>query len=779
VAWLARLANELFSKAPGGALPVPVPPAFGVVAHPALGSPSPTADTVPALALSPALANGVPVVNAALPVSSTALAQRQPAPAVGPDGVREDDLRDLLHSLGSALAFVPPAQTAPRSSGVGAIAPQLGEVERNVGISANRRVESVPPDFAPSAPLSQPPQDARRVFGAPTVSPTAPREPALEELPPKPGIASVTSPFSLPQASSDFQMPQVPSLGPKAPYLGTHSLATTSPDASAVLPEPARRGTTDAERLPGTESLAPPSSPEMGAAPAAPLPPAASTSLARPTSAVPAPNLADPFGWSPVPGAASAPHVPLVPHGGVDPATALDAARTAAGSFPGAGIAGPKDARAPERALLEPFAFQPDMLPAPASTRRILDPHAVRREFPILAERVHGKPLVWFDNAATTQKPRAVIERIRQFYEHENSNIHRAAHALAARATDAYEGAREKVRRFLNAGSEREIVFVRGATEGLNLVAKSIARRRVQAGDEIVLTWLEHHANIVPWQQLCAETGAKLRVAPVDDDGQIVLEEFEKLLNSRTQVVSMTHVSNALGTITPLRQMIALAHRHGALAVVDAAQSVSHMRVDVQALDCDVLVFSGHKRFAPTGIGAVWARLDLLENSPPWQGGGNMIADVRFERTIYQPPPARFEAGTGNIADAVGLGAAIDYLEDLGMDAIGAYEHDLLVYATERLREVPRLRLIGTAREKASVLSFVMGDLPTEQVGAALDKEGIAVRSGHHCAQPILRRFGLESTVRPSLAFYNTREEVDLLVRTLLRIESDARAQGR
>ncbi|MFT3850226.1 MAG: family 2A encapsulin nanocompartment cargo protein cysteine desulfurase [Propionivibrio sp.] len=406
------------------------------------------------------------------------------------------------------------------------------------------------------------------------------------------------------------------------------------------------------------------------------------------------------------------------------------------------------------------------------ATARPFDPRSIRNDFPILREQVNGRPLIWLDNAATTQKPQAVIDRLAYFYEHENSNIHRAAHTLAARATDAYESAREKVRAFVNAGSAEEIIFVRGTTEGINLVAKSWGARNVGAGDEIVVSWLEHHANIVPWQQLAAEKGARLRVAPVDDDGQIILEEYEKLLNARTRIVAITQVSNALGTITPVREMAQAAHRHGALVLVDGAQSVSHMRTDVQALDADFFVFSGHKVFGPTGIGVVYGKKAILDETPPWQGGGNMIADVTFEKTLYQPAPAKFEAGTGNIADAVGLGAALDYVGALGIENIARYEHELLAYGTRVLRTVPGLRLIGTAKEKAGVLSFVLEGFKTEEVGALLDKEGIAVRSGHHCAQPILRRFGLESTVRPSLAPYNTCEDLDALVTALLRIRN-------
>lgn len=402
--------------------------------------------------------------------------------------------------------------------------------------------------------------------------------------------------------------------------------------------------------------------------------------------------------------------------------------------------------------------------------RTSFDVQAIRRDFPILAERVNGKPLVWFDNAATTQKPQAVIDRLSNFYAHENSNIHRAAHELAARATDAYEGARNTVARFLGARSSDEIVFVRGATEGINLVANTFGRKYIGAGDEIIVSQLEHHANIVPWQQLAAEVGAKIRVIPVDDTGQIILEEYVKLLCPRTRLVAITQVSNALGTVTPVAEVIALAHGAGARVLVDGAQSVSHLRVNVQALDADFFVFSGHKIFGPTGIGVVYGKKDLLETLPPWQGGGNMIADVTFDKTIYQPAPARFEAGTGNIADAVGLGAALDYVERIGLESIARYEHDLLVYATRGLSAIPGLRLIGTAAHKASVLSFVLPGYRTEEVGNALNQEGIAVRSGHHCAQPILRRFGVEATVRPSLAFYNTVDEVDLLVATVQRL---------
>ena len=416
-----------------------------------------------------------------------------------------------------------------------------------------------------------------------------------------------------------------------------------------------------------------------------------------------------------------------------------------------------------------PGAATPLFLPS------TFDVHAVRRDFPILSERVNGRPLVWFDNAATTQKPQAVIDRLTYFYEHENSNIHRAAHELAARATDAYEGARETVRRFLGARFTDEIVFVRGSTEAINLVAKSWGAQNIGAGDEIILSHLEHHANIVPWQQLAAEKGAKLRVIPVDDSGQVLLDAYQQLLNPRTKMVAVTQVSNALGTVVPVHEIVARAHQAGACVLIDGAQSVSHMRVDMQSLDADFFVFSGHKIFGPTGIGVLYGKRAVLEKMPPWQGGGNMIVDVTFEKTVFQGPPGRFEAGTGNIADAVGLGAALEYVERIGIEAIGAYEHALLEYATRNMEPIPGVRLIGTAQEKASVLSFVMEGKETEEVGQALNAEGIAVRTGHHCAQPILRRFGLETTVRPSLAFYNTCEEVDRMVAVVRQLAGTGR----
>ncbi|TGL69270.1 family 2A encapsulin nanocompartment cargo protein cysteine desulfurase [Leptospira kmetyi] len=416
---------------------------------------------------------------------------------------------------------------------------------------------------------------------------------------------------------------------------------------------------------------------------------------------------------------------------------------------------------------IESFGFSPSLIPKVNLSSGGLDIASLKKDFPILKEKINGRELVWLDNAATTQKPQSVIDRISSFYEHENSNIHRGAHTLAARATDAYEDAREKTARFLNAPSSNEIVFVRGATEAINLVAQTWGKQNIGKNDEIIISWLEHHANIVPWQMLCSEKGARLKVIPVDETGQIILAEYERLLSPRTKLVSITQVSNALGTVTPLVPVIEQAHKFGAKVLVDGAQAVSHMPIDVQALDCDFYVFSGHKVFAPTGIGVLFGKSEVLETIPPWQGGGNMIEDVTFEKTVYQPAPFRFEAGTGNIADAVGLGAAIDYLDQIGMKNVADYEHSLLEYGTEQLQRIPGLRLIGTSKDKAGVLSFVLEGFKTEDVGRFLNQEGIAVRSGHHCAQPILRRFGLESTVRPSLALYNTCDDNDALVSAL------------
>ncbi len=408
--------------------------------------------------------------------------------------------------------------------------------------------------------------------------------------------------------------------------------------------------------------------------------------------------------------------------------------------------------------------------PQLADNHEIFDVHAIRADFPILRETVNGKPLIWFDNAATTQKPQAVIDRISYFYAHENSNIHRAAHELAARATDAYEDARDTVRRFIGAPKSENIIFVRGTTEAINLVAQSWGAKNLEPGDEIVITNLEHHANIVPWQMITKKTGAILKVAPVDDAGNLLLQEFEELLGPRTKLVAATQVSNALGTVTPVEKIVEMGHRYGARVLIDGAQSIPHIAVDVTETGADFFVFSGHKIFGPTGIGALYMTDEVMAETPPWQGGGNMIADVTIERSIFQGPPNKYEAGTGNIADAVGLGEALRYVEKVGIDRIAAYEHALLEYATPRLASIPGVRLIGTADHKASVLSFVLAGHEPIEVGKALNSEGIAVRAGHHCAQPILRRMGVEQTVRPSFAFYNTFDEIDTFLAAVRRI---------
>ncbi len=395
------------------------------------------------------------------------------------------------------------------------------------------------------------------------------------------------------------------------------------------------------------------------------------------------------------------------------------------------------------------------------------DIDGVRRDFPALHQLVNGKPLVWLDNAATTHKPQVMIDATSQFYGRDNSNIHRAAHALAARSTELFEAGREKVRKFLGAADAKEIIFARGTTEAINLVAQSYGRKNIGAGDEIIVSQLEPHANIVPWQLLAEQVGATVRFIPINARGELLLDEYVKLLGPRTKFVSVAHVSNSLGTVNPVEQIIALAHAHGVPVLVDGAQSTPHLPVNVTALDADFYAFSGHKVFAPTGIGALYGKAPLLEAMPPWQGGGHMIKDVRFEKTIYQHAPEKFEAGTPDIAGVVGLGAAIDYLFKLGIPAIAAYEHALLEYGTQVLAAIPGLRPIGTAHNKASVLAFVIPGVPNENIARHLDKHGIAVRAGHHCAQPAIRHFGLESSVRPSLAFYNTREEIDALAGAL------------
>jgi cysteine desulfurase/selenocysteine lyase len=398
------------------------------------------------------------------------------------------------------------------------------------------------------------------------------------------------------------------------------------------------------------------------------------------------------------------------------------------------------------------------------------DVEHVRGDFPILRQRSHGKPLVFLDSAASAQKPRQVIDAMSEFYERDYANIHRGVYELSQRATEAFEGARDKVSDFLNAES-REIVFVRGATEAINLVARAHGARNVGAGDEILITAMEHHSNIVPWQLLCEEKQAVLQVAPIDDRGELLMDDFEKLLSPRTRMVAVVHVSNALGTVNPVREITALAHARGIPVLVDGAQAVSHTRVDVRDLDCDFYALSGHKLFGPSGVGALYGKAELLENMPPYQGGGEMILSVSFEKSTFKEIPHKFEAGTPDIAGAVGLGAAIDYVNGVGFDGIAAHESDLLAYGTALLEEIPRLRIVGTASEKASVLSFVLEGIHPHDVGTILDQEGIAVRTGHHCAQPVMDRFGVPATTRASLALYNTRSDLDALANGIRKVQ--------
>lgn len=408
-----------------------------------------------------------------------------------------------------------------------------------------------------------------------------------------------------------------------------------------------------------------------------------------------------------------------------------------------------------------------DRLRKPAAVAADFDALRWRRDFPVLWQRVHGKPLVYLDNAATSQKPQVVIDAVSGYYRKLNSNVHRGVHHLSELATEAFEGAREKVRHFIHAASVREVVFVRGATEAINLVAQSYGRSRFKAGDEIILSEMEHHSNIVPWQLLCEQTGAVLRVIPITDAGELEPGACEKLFTSRTRFLALAHVSNALGTINPVKDMIACAHEHNVPILLDGAQAVPHLPVDVHELDCDFYAFSGHKMFGPTGIGVLYGREALLQDMPPWQGGGDMIRMVRFDKTFYNDLPYKFEAGTPDIAGAIGLGAAVDYVEHIGMPAIEAYERELLAYGSERLQRVKGLKLVGTAREKAGVLSFSVDGIHPHDLGTIVDREGVAIRTGHHCAMPVMERFHIPATARASLAFYNTREDLDALVRAV------------
>ena len=800
-ALIAKLANEFFAALPGKSVPAD-----------AAGTP------LPASANSPALPTAVPS-HAAIPdlprevFSFPAVPNMQSIPGApawpstpSPGPLTEVDFRAIAASLTSATGLVPQFPLAAPPPAVPAWPVRVVDGERAGPFSAT-------PVFPSASELHSFPGVPAMPSSPPTAPPSAADLAAASAEPPVHSPdGSRLDPWAVapafPVTSELYSFPRVP--GASIPGM---------PEPIAVPPAiPSAPSSTEAVSASTVQSQPVPSVPSATAPPAVPKSEADSSAaeVGSPfTAATAFPSVSRMFSFPGVPGAQSPPGIPVLPSSVPTKPPAESDLRAIALSPAGATapssqvssqiasqvppqfpiptaaqsvipIAAPPSAPAATTvpgntnlpAGTETLEFHPDVVPALRLAHRPLDPRLVRRDFPILQERVHGRQLIWLDNAATTQKPNAVIDRLSAFYRHENSNIHRAAHDLAARATDAYESAREKTRRFLNASSTREIIFVRGTTEGINLVAQSWGRRNVGKDDEVLITWLEHHANIVPWQQLCSEKGARLRVAPVNDRGEVILEEYERLLGPRTRIVSFSQVSNALGTVTPAREMVEIAHRYGARVLVDGAQAVSHMRVDVQTLDCDFYVFSGHKIFAPTGIGVVYGKVDLLDSMPPWQGGGNMIKDVTFERTTYQVAPMRFEAGTGNIADAVGLGAALDYVEEIGMESIAAYEHELMIYATAGLLTVPGLRLIGTAHEKAGVLSFVLDDVRTEDVGVALNEEGIAVRSGHHCAQPILRRMGVESTVRPSLALYNTREEIDTLVATLLRLQAGRAHRG-
>ena len=405
------------------------------------------------------------------------------------------------------------------------------------------------------------------------------------------------------------------------------------------------------------------------------------------------------------------------------------------------------------------------------TTLEALDVARIRGDFPILNQKVYGKSLVYLDNAATSQKPKAIIDTLVEYYTTENSNVHRGVHYLSELATRDFEETRTKVRKLLNAARDQEIIFVRGTTEGINLVANSYVKQHVGQGDEIVISAMEHHSNIVPWQIICQELGANLRVIPMNDSGELLLDEYEKLLNPKTRFVSIVYLSNSLGTINPLKKIVEMAHDRGVPVLVDGAQSTPYMPVDLQELGCDFYAFSGHKFFGPTGIGVLYGRAELLEEMPPYQGGGDMIKSVTFEKTIYNSLPYKFEAGTPNIAGVIGLGAAVDYITGIGLDRIFEYEHELLEYGTTLLSEVDGLRLIGTAREKAGILSFVMDDVHPHDIGTVLDSDGIATRTGHHCTQPVMERFGIPATTRASLAFYNTKEEIDALINGIYRVK--------
>ena len=415
--------------------------------------------------------------------------------------------------------------------------------------------------------------------------------------------------------------------------------------------------------------------------------------------------------------------------------------------------------------------FRPPRASAKSRDQSTLDAERLRRDFPILAQKIYGKPLVYFDNAATTQKPKAIIETLSRYYSEENANIHRGIFYLSERATHSYEKVRQKVQRFINAESSKEIIFVRGTTEGINLTAQSYGRAFLKKGDEIIISAMEHHSNIVPWQMLCGQIGARLRVVPINDRGELLVDEYEKLINAKTKLVAMAHVSNALGTINPVKKLIRLAHDHGVPVLVDGAQAIGHLKVDVRDLDADFYIFSAHKMYGPTGVGVLYGKMEFLERMPPYQGGGDMISSVSFEKTEYNVLPYKFEAGTPHISGVIALGRAIDYLTEVGLEQIQAHEHFLLAYATEMLSKIPEIRLIGTASEKAAIVSFVFDDIHAHDVGTILDQEGIAIRAGHHCAMPVMERFSVPATARASFALYNTKEEIDRLEAAIYKVK--------
>jgi cysteine desulfurase/selenocysteine lyase len=800
---IERLANQYFSGAPGPTLELGRQSVPGPLAFPGAPSPGPVAPPTGLLPAATSLGAGGFSPGAGWTPPTPGVLQAPPL-ASGPLP-KESDLRTLPAMLSEGLGISSPVGLARAAEPSADGAPYFLEQVSASPFNAMSGSAARPLPVVTGAPAPGPVAPPSGVLPSLASSGAGGVSPGAGWLPPTPGPAQQV-PIASGPAPKEADLRTVPALF-------SEGSGVSSPVGFAQTPHPTDDGAPYFMQIAGLPKAAHPS----GVAPGVPLPtpPSAATpgrgsgtgaglTAWPPSSPAPAPSAPGhsvpgyaPSSLTPSPTGVPSPaevfgttsrtvdeselpvDAALTAHPGRSPLVPTGGAPTGGSSLQQDAAAGreiPGGARySPSEVSLLPFAFDPpgaSQRTVARGERRVFDPVSVRNDFPILKEKVHGREVIWFDNAATTQKPQVVIDRISYFYEHENSNIHRAAHTLAARATDAYEGARETVRRFINAPSVGEIVFARGTTEAINLVAQSWGRRYLQPGDEVLITWLEHHANIVPWQLICSERGARLRVAPVDDDGQVLLYEYEKLLNFRTKFVSVSQVSNALGTITPVAEMIAMAHRHGAKVLVDGAQAVSHMPVDVQALDCDFYVFSGHKIFGPTGIGALFGKSSVLDGMPPYQGGGNMIRDVTFEKTQFQGPPARFEAGTPNIADAVGLGAALDYVSTLGIENISRYEHELLVYATERLLRVPGLRLFGTAPEKAGVLSFTLEGLRTEDIGVALDREGIAVRAGHHCAQPILRRFGQETTVRASLAPYNTYDDVDALVAALERLRA-------